>query len=87
MQRGRPGLVVALVRYVGLTVPLCWLGLGGAAVAGQPPFYGILLGLIVVAAIASGLFYGWLWKVLLRLEGIHPFPRTPAAAPGRMGGG
>ena len=27
MQRGRPGLVVAVIRYVGLTIPFCWLGL------------------------------------------------------------
>lgn len=71
MQRGRPGLVVAMVRYLALTVPLCWLGMKGAELLGQPAFYGILVGLLVVAAISSGVFFAWLRRVLHRVEETH----------------
>ena len=64
MQRGRPGLIMAVVRYVVLTAPL---GLSGAYVAraiGQPALYGLLAGLIAAAALASVVFAVWVRRAL-----------------------
>ena len=44
MQRGKPGLVMALVRYAVLTGPCAWLGLLGARQLGQPPIHGLTVG-------------------------------------------
>jgi len=60
MQRGRPGLVMAIVRYVVLTGPLAWLGMISAARMGQPELYGLIAGTLVAAAISSTVFYVWL---------------------------
>jgi Na+-driven multidrug efflux pump len=60
MQRGKPGLVVALVRYVVLTGPLAWAGMVGAEALGQPSLYGLILGTLVASAISSTGLYLWL---------------------------
>jgi Na+-driven multidrug efflux pump len=65
MNQGRPGLVMAILRYLVLTGPLAWLGLRAAASAGYPPLYGLMLGLLGAAAISSLAFYGWLRRALL----------------------
>lgn len=68
MQKGRPGLVMAVVRYGILAGPAAW---GGArlAMAGQwPGIYGLLLGLIA-AALASSVVFAWWLRRDLRLFG------------------
>jgi Na+-driven multidrug efflux pump len=64
MQRGEPGLVMALIRYVGLTGPLAWLGMAAAERWAFPPLYGLIVGLLVAAAAASTGFYLWLRSAL-----------------------
>lgn len=74
MQRGRPGLAVAVLRYGLLTVPVAWLGLTLARRLGQPPFYGLIVGLLAVAGVSSAIFYFWLLGALKAAE-----RRDPAA--------
>ena len=69
MQRGRPGLIMALVRYLVLTVPLAWAGSRAAAAVGQPQLYGMLLGLTVAAGLSSAAFALWLARTLPREPG------------------
>jgi len=64
MQRGRPGLVMALVRYVALTGPLAWLGMSGANALGQPTLYGVIVGTLGAGVVSSAAFYLWLRAVL-----------------------
>jgi Na+-driven multidrug efflux pump len=68
LQRGGPGLVVAGVRYVGLTVPACLLGAWLAAAMGRPALHGVLPGLIVASAAASALLLAWMLRALRGLE-------------------
>jgi putative MATE family efflux protein len=65
--RGRPGLVVASIRYLGLTAPAAWLGIRLASAWGFPGLYGLIVGLIGAAAIASGIFLAWVRGALRRL--------------------
>lgn len=68
VQRGTPGLVMATLRYVVLSIPL---GLGGAWVAvrlGQEPFHGLIAGLLSGSAIVSAVFVTWLYRMLGALE-------------------
>ena len=60
MGQGRPGLVVALLRYVVLTAPAAWLGIEAAAAMGEPGFHGVVVGLLVASAIASLVFLVWI---------------------------
>jgi Na+-driven multidrug efflux pump len=60
MNRGRPGLLMAAFRYVVLSGPLAWAGMVTAARFGQQQLYGLILGLLVAASIASAAFYLWL---------------------------
>jgi Na+-driven multidrug efflux pump len=64
MQRGRPGLVMALVRYVALTGPFAWLGMVSAQGLGQPPLYGLIAGTLAAGAVSSAVFYAWLRSAL-----------------------
>jgi len=64
MQRGRPGLIMAVFRYVVLTVPLAWTGSRLAAAAGVPELYGLLVGLLLAAGISSAAFVTWLARAL-----------------------
>jgi Na+-driven multidrug efflux pump len=76
LQRGRPGLVMAVIRYVGLTIPF---GLGGMYVAERTsvtPIVGLLLGLALASAIASVVFLVWMERALDEMEA----RREPARA-------
>ncbi|HKQ98766.1 MAG TPA: MATE family efflux transporter [Candidatus Polarisedimenticolia bacterium] len=68
LQRGRPGLVMAMVRYVGLTAPF---GFGGMVLGerfGFPALFGLLAGLIGASLLASSIFLVWMRKALGALE-------------------
>lgn len=68
VQRGTPGLLMALLRYLVLSVPL---GLFGAHIArqrGLDPFYGLAFGLIGGTAVVSLAFTGWLMHLFLDLR-------------------
>jgi Na+-driven multidrug efflux pump len=62
--QGRPGLVMAAVRALVLTVPLAWAGQRIAESMGQPSMYGLLVGLLAVGFISSAGFVVWLRKTL-----------------------
>ncbi len=68
IQRGRPGLAIAILRYVVLTAPCA---LGGAAIGGLlggRQFLGLIAGLITAAAITSVLLLAWVRSALHTLE-------------------
>lgn len=65
--RGRPGLVMAALRYGVLTAPCAWLGMRGAAALGKPALHGALMGLLVSAAVSSLVFLVWLDRDLTRM--------------------
>lgn len=60
MNRGTPGLVMAVVRYVVFTGPLAWAGMEAARRMGYPALYGLMVGLLAAAALSSAIFYVWL---------------------------
>jgi Na+-driven multidrug efflux pump len=64
MQRGRPGLVVAIVRYVVLTLPFAWLGMRVAHALDAPGVWGLIAGTLVASAGASWLMLAWLGRAL-----------------------
>lgn len=78
MRRGRPGLVMAAVRYLGLTAPAAWLGGVFALRAGAPAIYGIMVGLLAAAALSSVGFLGWLLAELRRSDAIAASKRAAA---------
>lgn len=73
MQRGTPGLVMALTRYLVLTAPGVYLGIHLARQNQASDFQGLVLGLLSVGLISSVLFSGWLALAVARLE----FPKDP----------
>ena len=75
LQRGRPGLVMAVFRYIVLMVPMALLGKGVAARLGQPELLGIVVGLIAASGIASAVFLVWMRRALRALA-----PAAAAAA-------
>jgi putative MATE family efflux protein len=75
LQRGRPGLVMAVFRYVVLMVPLALLGKWAAETAGVPSLLGLILGLIAASALASAVFLAWMRRALRALR-----PAAAAAA-------
>lgn len=66
MQKGRPGLVMAVIRYVLLTAPLALAGAAAARYFGIRPFYGLLAGLIGATALASSALALWMRRELGR---------------------
>jgi Na+-driven multidrug efflux pump len=72
MNRGRPGLLMAMLRYLVLTGPLAWLGMETAERYGQPALYGLVFGLLVAATVSSAVFWLWLRATLAESE-----PRAP----------
>lgn len=68
MNRGRPGLLMATLRYLVLTGPLAAGGLWAAQALGSRPLYGLVLGLLVAAAISSLAFQLWLRAALRDAE-------------------
>jgi Na+-driven multidrug efflux pump len=68
LHRGRPGLVVAIIRYLILTAPCGLLGMLGAGRLGIPALFGLLVGLIVASALTSGIFMIWYGRTLQEVE-------------------
>ncbi len=64
LNRGRPGLVMAVVRYLVLTGPAAWLGARIASSFGAPALYGLIVGLLFAAAVSSLVFQLWLAATL-----------------------
>ena len=77
MGRGGPGLAVAALRYLVLTAPAAWLGLGAARAAGIPGLHGLVAGLLLAGAVASAAFLLWI-RAALRAEGRSPIGGNPA---------
>jgi Na+-driven multidrug efflux pump len=73
MNRGRPGLYMAVLRYVILAAPLAWGGMALAERIGQQPLYGLIIGLLVASSAGSAVFYIWLRSAL-------PAPESKTAA-------
>ena len=61
---GRPGLIMAVLRYGVLMMPLAWLGMRAADRLGRAPIDGLVVGLLIASAISSLAFYGWLQRTL-----------------------
>lgn len=68
MHRPRPGLAVALLRYVGLTAPLAWAGIVVARRLELPSLYGLVVAGLVVAALSSLAIYVWLRRAVDELS-------------------
>ena len=66
MNRGRPGLVMAMFRYLLLTAPLAWAGMAVARGADISPLHGLIGGLLVASTISSIVFYVWARRELSR---------------------
>ncbi len=66
--RGRPGLAVAVLRYLVLTVPSVWIGVRAAEAIGRAGFEGVVVSLTLTAALCSGVFLVWIRRAL-RAEG------------------
>jgi Na+-driven multidrug efflux pump len=64
MGQGRPGLWMALLRYLVLTVPLAFGGVRVAQSLGWPGFHGLVFGLVAASAISSAIFHAWLLAAL-----------------------
>ncbi|MCZ6777731.1 MAG: MATE family efflux transporter [Acidobacteria bacterium] len=79
MQRGWPGLVMAVLRYGVFTVPAALLGRQIALQMGHPALYGIVAGLVLASGLASFLFLVWMVRVLRGLERTLHEPDTLAA--------
>jgi Na+-driven multidrug efflux pump len=62
--QGKPGLIMAAIRALVLTVPLTWAGKLLAESMGQPGLYGMMMGLLVVGLISSIAFVVWLRQTL-----------------------
>ena len=62
--RGRPGLLMAALRYLVLTGPLAWAGMRGAEWLGAPVLLGLIAGLLAAAGASSALFLGWAARTL-----------------------
>ncbi len=84
MGRGQPGLIMAVVRTVILTVPLALLGIRVASWLGYPQMYGMLVGLLMVALVSSVAFVIWLRSALGDFIDSHlllePAPAQPGAS-------
>jgi len=68
LQRGRPGLAMAVFRYTILTIPFAFAGMKAADLLGRPPLYGLLAGLIGASGLASAVFFIWMRRFLGDLE-------------------
>ena len=67
LQRGAPGLIMAVIRYALLSAPLAFLGAHVAREAGRSPFHGLIAGLIVGTGLVSCVFVAWLVRTLRAL--------------------
>jgi putative MATE family efflux protein len=64
MNRWQPGLAMAGLRYLILTVPLAWAGIAIANRLGYESLYGLIGGLLATAALSSTVFAVWLRSTL-----------------------
>ncbi|GAB4223692.1 MAG: MATE family efflux transporter [Acidobacteriota bacterium] len=64
MGRGRPGLLLATLRYVVLSVPLAWLGMRAAVSLGRPGFDGVIAGTIAASLLSSLVMALWIRRAL-----------------------
>ena len=84
MGRGQPGLIMAVVRTAILTVPMALLGIWVASWLGYKAFYGMLVGLLMVAFFSSAAFVIWLRSALRDFIASHlllePAPAQPGAS-------
>jgi putative MATE family efflux protein len=71
MGRGRPGLVVAALRYVVLTAPAVWIGVRVAERLDRSGFEGMIVALLATAALCSVVFLAWIRRAI-RVEGASP---------------
>ena len=78
IQRGRPGLIMAVLRYLVLTGPLAYGGARLAEAWGFPGLYGLVVGLVAATALSSILFQVWMMNSLRAID-----PRTGRTAPAR----
>jgi Na+-driven multidrug efflux pump len=62
--RGRPGLMMSVLRYLVLATPAAWLGLKAAPLLGVSEILGVILGLSVATAISSTVFLLWTRRTL-----------------------
>jgi len=65
--RGKPGLVMAFLRYVLLAVPAAWLGIRVARGLDAPGLYGLIAGQIIAAALSSAVFLMWTRSLVRRM--------------------
>jgi len=68
IQRARPGLIAAILRYVILTIPCAYGGASLAPLLGLSSFVGMLAGLIAASAIGSTFLLVWARAALRALE-------------------
>ena len=68
VQRGTPGLIMAAVRYVVLSIPLGYTGAKVAEAYGHEPFHGLVVGLLSGTVCVSVVFVLWLYRMLGQLE-------------------
>jgi putative MATE family efflux protein len=68
MGRGRPGLAVAAVRHVLLSLPLAWAGMRVAARVDVPEIYGLLAGVITATLLTSLIIWSWVGSALRKQE-------------------
>ncbi|MEE9292681.1 MAG: MATE family efflux transporter [Acidobacteriota bacterium] len=68
LQRGWPGLAMAILRYGVLAPPAAWLGRAIAIDIGAPVLHGIIIGLICASTLSSVIFMAWIARVLGKLE-------------------
>jgi putative MATE family efflux protein len=68
MGRGRPGLAMAMLRYLVLSIPLAWGGLVLFEQMDRPGLHGLLFGLILAAGVTSTLFGWWARSALRQLD-------------------
>jgi Na+-driven multidrug efflux pump len=82
MQRGRPGLVMAVLRYGVLSGPLAWVLSDTAPQLGLAPIYGVVAGVLLSATIATAVFSAWLGVSLGQLGSSPGIPARPSAEAG-----
>ena len=76
--RGKPGLVMSVVRYGVLAAPAAWLGFRAGALAGVSEFLGLIFGLMAAAAASSVAFLLWTGSALRRAEASAQNPSVTA---------
>jgi len=76
MGRGRPGLYIAILRYVVLTWPAAYVGIQVARTMGQPDLYGVLVALVGIAGVSSAVLAAWL-RLILPQATTAPFEELP----------